>query len=114
MKCSWHLCDNTLLGNQRKYCSDRCKNKYNVDKRRKKLKLMAVEYKGGCCQLCNYSKHVGALEFHHLDPNEKDFGISKTGTTKSWNRIRAEIEKCILVCANCHREIHAGVSVPRI
>ena len=46
-----------------------------------------------------------ALEFHHVDPKQKDFHISKN-MNKSWYKIKNEIEKCILVCANCHRELH--------
>jgi len=118
MKCAWHTCNEQTImgknGRQRKFCTSKCKNKYYVDRRRKKLKQMAVEHGGGGCQLCSYNKCTRALEFHHLDPAEKDFSLSATGTTKSWIRIKAEIEKCILVCANCHREIHAGISVPRI
>lgn len=77
-----------------------------VQRRRDKIKLQAVEYKGGKCEKCGYNKCVGALEFHHLDTNEKDFGISARGYTRSWEKVKAELDKCILVCANCHREIH--------
>ncbi len=81
-----------------------------VVKRRKKVREMAVEYKGGQCQLCGYRRCIGALEFHHPDPNKKDFGVSMDGLTRSWERVRNEIEKCVLICANCHREIHAGIT----
>lgn len=77
-----------------------------VSERRRKTKDMAIEYKGGKCEKCGYNKCNGALEFHHLNPEEKDFSISTSGTTKSFERIKKEIDKCILVCANCHREIH--------
>ena len=77
-----------------------------VSERRRKIKDMAIEYKGGKCEKCGYNKCNGALEFHHLNPEEKDFSISTSGTTKSFERIKKEIDKCILVCANCHREIH--------
>ena len=77
-----------------------------VSERRRKNKDMAIEYKGGKCEKCGYNKCNGALEFHHLNPEEKDFSISTSGTTKSFERIKKEIDKCILVCANCHREIH--------
>lgn len=76
-----------------------------VNKRRKKLKIMSVEYKGGKCQICSYDKCIEALEFHHKDSNQKDFGVSK-GPTYSWVKVKSEIDKCILLCANCHREIH--------
>lgn len=78
-----------------------------VQRRREKLKELAVEYKGGKCERCGYCKCLKALEFHHVDPNEKEFGIGAKGHTKSFEKIKIEIDKCILVCANCHREIHA-------
>lgn len=77
-----------------------------VQKRRKKIKELAVEYKGGCCEKCGYDKCIAALEFHHIDPNEKDFGIASKGYTRSWVKLKEELDKCIMVCANCHREIH--------
>ena len=83
------------------------KNVIAVKKRRKKLKEKSVEYLGGMCCKCGYNKCFEALEFHHKDPTQKDFGISYKGHTKSWNNIKKELDKCILVCANCHREIHS-------
>lgn len=80
-----------------------------VTKRRKKLKVMAIEYKGGKCSICRYNKCVGALDFHHIDEKTKSFDLSTRGLTRSWEKTKAEIDKCILVCANCHREIHAGL-----
>ena len=77
-----------------------------VTERRKKLKEMAIEYKGGKCSKCGYNKCVNALEFHHIDPSKKDFGIGNNGHTRSWNKTKIELDKCIIVCANCHREIH--------
>jgi hypothetical protein len=76
-----------------------------VAKRRKKLKELAVEYKGGSCSRCGYNRCTAALEFHHLKPEEKEFGLSARGLCRSWERIKAELDKTILVCANCHREI---------
>lgn len=69
---------------------------------------------GGCCQICGYDKYVGALQFHHLDPNEKDFSLSKTGRTYVWDDVKKELDKCICLCANCHAEVHAGLkTIPR-
>lgn len=65
---------------------------------------MSIAYKGGKCQCCGYNKYVGALEFHHINSEEKDFGISAKGC--SWKRVKEELDKCI--CANCHREIHGN------
>mgnify|MGYP000647417744 CR=1 FL=1 len=77
-----------------------------VMKRRRKVKLMAVDYKGGKCEKCSYNKCIGALEFHHLNPEEKDFHLGEKGHCTSWEKVKRELDKCILVCANCHREIH--------
>lgn len=85
--------------------NDRKKNNSNgvIDwRRRTKIKL--VEYKGGKCEKCEYDKCIDALEFHHLDPIEKDFTIS--GKSWSFDRLKKEVDKCILVCSNCHKEIH--------
>jgi DNA-binding CsgD family transcriptional regulator len=76
----------------------------NVIKWRRQVKIKLVEYKGGKCEKCGYDKCTDALEFHHLDPNEKDFTIS--GKSWSFDRLKKEVEKCILVCSNCHKEIH--------
>jgi hypothetical protein len=78
--------------------------------RRRRLKKLMVEYKGGKCQVCGYSKYIGALDFHHKDPERKNLKLSMGKLDRSWKRIRLEIDKCILVCANCHREIHGGVT----
>ncbi|MFH2070447.1 MAG: hypothetical protein ABIJ11_04470 [Elusimicrobiota bacterium] len=106
-RCTWHLCGKTLSGRQGKFCSPNCKSKYYVAKKRKSLKQRAATYKGGCCVLCGYSKLVEALSFHHL--GGKDFGIAFRGHTRSWERVRKELDGCILVCLNCHAEIHAEV-----
>ena len=79
-------------------------NAYCIERWRKR-KLMAVEYKGGKCSKCGYNKCVGALDFHHLDPTEKDASWQKM---RLWNKSKLlkELDKCILLCANCHREAH--------
>jgi hypothetical protein len=81
-----------------------------VQQRREKVRLMAISYKGGRCQICGYDRCNEALEFHHLDPTKKDFGISNKGYTRSWEKVKEEVDKGILLCANCHREFHAGIS----
>ena len=97
---------------KRKY-ADRAKYMVQaVSKRRKKIRKMAVKYKGGKCIFCGYSKYVGALDFHHAENDGTNFGISAKGYTRSWERVRRELDKCIIVCANCHRELHAGILQP--
>jgi len=85
-----------------------------VAKRRRKLKSMLVEYKGGKCIICGYKKTPWAMDIHHVDNSKKSFSMSTRGLTRSWERLKKEADKCVLLCANCHREIHAGlVQLPR-
>lgn len=72
-----------------------------------RYKQLLVDYKGGACQICGYNRCIQALDFHHIDPDTKSFSIS--GGTKSLDKLKQEVDKCILVCSNCHREIHAGL-----
>jgi len=74
---------------------------------KKRMKLKAIEYKGGSCSLCGYNKSIRSLEFHHVNPSEKDFSLSSV--TRKWEVVKPELDKCILVCANCHGEIHEGL-----
>lgn len=74
---------------------------------------MAIEYKGNICQLCGYNRCSEAMEFHHLNSSGKDFGISERGYTRGWKRVKEELDKCVMLCANCHREVHAGLQLPR-
>jgi cytochrome c553 len=67
-----------------------------------------VEEAGGCCAVCGYDRTVLNLHFHHVNPAEKSFALSMN-TTKSLAAYREEAEKCVLVCANCHGEIEAGL-----
>ncbi len=77
-----------------------------VSNARRKRKKQSVDYKGGKCILCGYNKCLNALHFHHLESEEKEFGLSYRGLCRSWEKIKKELDKCILVCANCHAEIH--------
>lgn len=84
---------------------ERWRRRYNASLRRQDLKLRAIEYKGGHCALCDYDKCPSAMVFHHRNPREKDFCIS---AKSSWSEIVIELDKCDLLCANCHAEVHAG------
>ncbi len=77
-----------------------------VAKRRRKIRIKAIEFLGGKCMKCGYNKYPEVLEFHYRNPSEKDFNISRKGHCRSWERVKKEITKCDLFCANCHREIH--------
>ena len=67
----------------------------------------AIEYKGGECKHCGYKKYQGALQFHHMDPKEKDPKLFKR--LKNFKKIKVELDKCILLCANCHAEEHERI-----
>ena len=82
----------------------------NIKNHRKKRKQDIVYIMGDRCCLCGYNKCQSALELHHLNPKNKDFTISQT--SKQLETVIDEIKKCILVCANCHREIHAKIIKP--
>ena len=77
-----------------------------VARRRRKLKLMAVEYLGGKCTRCGYDKCVRALSFHHV--GDKNFEVAQHGC-RSWESLKRELANCVLVCANCHMEIESGL-----
>ena len=63
---------------------------------------------GGKCSICGYNKCLHALQFHHIDPSKKKFNISSNIGKYTLQSIQNELKKCIVVCANCHAEIHAG------
>ena len=75
-------------------------------RRNKKLKL--IEYKGGKCIMCGYDKCNRSLDFHHREPDKKDFDISSS-KIMSWNLIKDELDKCDLLCRNCHGEVHEKI-----
>lgn len=82
-----------------------------VAARRREIKRTLVEEAGGCCAACGYDRFQAALQFHHLDPAEKSFGISSRGFSHGIDRAREEARKCVLLCGNCHAEVEAGVRV---
>lgn len=73
---------------------------------RQERKAREVQKRGGCCVLCGYNKYIGALEFHHKDPSEKELDWTRL-VNRSQAIIDRELDKCLLVCSNCHRELHA-------
>jgi Homeodomain-like domain-containing protein/helix-turn-helix protein len=91
---------------------ERCR-KDRVVARRRKVKATLVEEAGGCCSLCGYDRYIGALQFHHLDPETKLFGLGVRGVARSLERCRDEARKCVLLCANCHAEVEGGIATVR-
>jgi hypothetical protein len=104
-------CGEPLIGKRKKYCSDLCKNRsyreagkyegYHAAKRAKRRELLTqIKLEKGCAR-CGYKGHPAALDFNHLDPSQKSFRISSDVT--SLEKTLAEIAKCEVLCANCHR-----------
>ena len=109
------LCGKEFLANNynRLYCYD-CSPKgltcaETLKTKKRALKHLLVEYKGGKCEKCGYNKCEGVLQFHHRNPQEKDFTLSQVNlndTDFSIDKIKQEVDKCDLLCANCHFEEH--------
>ena len=98
-----------MHGRKKKHLSPYCKPCMGLAavETRRKLKEQAIAYLGGICKGCNYSGCQAAFDFHHKDPSKKDFMIVEYRGT-NLDKIKPELDKCILLCARCHRELHAG------
>lgn len=90
------------------YRCKRCRIE-RVSQRRRQIKRKLVEEAGGKCVICGYDRCQQVLQFHHLDPTLKEFHLGQNGVTRSLAKSRAEARKCILLCANCHGEVEAGI-----
>ena len=108
-KCRRHGVTEFWLEGRGYYRCKRCRMDH-VSRRRRKVKLILVAEAGGRCVLCGYDRCVAALHFHHVDPSSKRFHLSMQGVSRSLAAARAEMAKCVLLCANCHAEVEAGVS----
>ena len=95
------------VGGARYRCA-RC-NTESVATRRRRIKEILVKEAGGRCLVCGFSKYIGALHFHHVEPSSKAFSVSRDGVTRSLRRAREEAHKCVLLCANCHAMVEAGL-----
>lgn len=108
MKCEFEYCDNEVVAvhtdaraKNKKFCSKKCA----ATVRRRELKTMLVEYCGGKCQSCGYNKYNGALEFHHVADSGKEFALGNSEHI-AISLVIEELDKCVVVCSNCHKEIH--------
>lgn len=101
--------DKAALERSRHSTGDRPITQQRVEKRRREVALRAVALKGRSCALCGYDACARALELHHMDAGKKAFQV-RDGNTWGWARVQAELEKCALLCANCHREVEAGLA----
>ena len=80
--------------------------KFRKTNLQRKFKQECVDYKGGKCCRCGYKKCLGALEFHHRDPSQKDFAVGSIKKETLTDKIKSELDKCDLLCSNCHKEEH--------
>lgn len=106
------ICGKKLKGKQTLYCSINCKNKVHQAYPSQKLrgfnrKLEIVESFGGKCSICGYKRNLTALTFHHKNPKKKEFKLDmRSLSNRKFDRIENELKKCILICHNCHAELH--------
>ena len=91
-------------GRKAKALCKKCHSKQTTE-RQKKNRAEYIAYKGGKCARCDYDECHAAMEFHHIDPAEKDPNFA---SMRSWGfeRAKSELDKCILLCSNCHRSLH--------
>lgn len=110
------VCNLELTGKQTKFCSNKCKHKTQNNKhqnyiaqqkRGRDRKLELIKMFGSKCIVCGYNKNYSALCFHHQEPDKKDFQLDLRKLSNSkWEKILEEVNKCILLCHNCHSELH--------
>lgn len=107
--CRTHGTTEFVLEGRGYYRCKKCRQQRVIEwRRRTRVKLVAEA--GGACLLCGYDRCIGALHFHHLDPETKEFGISVRGFTRSIEKLREEAAKCVLLCSNCHAEVESGTA----
>jgi transposase len=110
LKCAIHGETDFVLEGRGYYRCLLCRQE-RVSRRRRAAKATLVAEAGGRCALCGYDRCARALQFHHVDPSKKRHTVCNDGRTIAIDALRAEAEKCILLCANCHAEVEAGATI---
>jgi transposase len=110
LTCAEHGSSEFVLEGRGYYRCKLCRQERVAARGRRVKAILVAEAGGGCC-LCGYDRYVGALEFHHVNPQEKRLAIASRGVGLSLATARAEARKCVLVCSNCHAELEGGASV---
>lgn len=108
-ECTTHGWTVFVRGGNGWYRCKRCRIEA-VSVHRRRVKQIVVREAGGACVLCGYDRYAGALQFHHLDPETKHFALASRGLARAIAEVRAEAAKCVLLCANCHAEVEAGLA----
>jgi transposase len=112
LTCARHGLTEFVLEARGYYRCRRCRSEAVV-RRRRKVKEILVREAGGRCAICGYDRSLAALEFHHVDPTQKEFQLAQQGMARSLDRMRAEAQKCVLLCSNCHAEVeHGSATLP--
>jgi hypothetical protein len=109
---SCKLCNREYYHKNKEYLLAKMKARYNgrggKERQRevyRERKQRCIDYKGGVCATCGEMPHPSAMDFHHVDPSTKSFSIGFG--SKSFDKIKEELDKCVMLCANCHRQLHA-------
>jgi hypothetical protein len=105
IECLCTICGRKYVYGRNGHTKNKC-NSCLTNHKRHEIKDKMIEYKGGKCQRCGYNKTTAALQFHHINPETKEFSPSGNHG-RSWNVAKKELDKCELLCANCHAEVHA-------
>lgn len=91
------------------YRCGKCASQWVIDNRIRKKERLVSEF-GGQCKLCGYNRYFGALDFHHIDSKTKSFALSVKGLSYSWDSLKLEANKCVVLCKNCHAEVENGIT----
>jgi hypothetical protein len=110
LKCRHHGETEFVLDQRGYYRCKQCRSA-SVSRRRRRVKEVLVAEAGGACCVCGYDRNARALHFHHLDPSQKRHEINARGAGMAIELLRTEAKKCVLLCANCHAEVEAGLVV---
>lgn len=100
-----NFCGKNYIYDRKKGHKAKCCNSCHTVGRHIAKKKRALEYKGSKCVQCGYNKYYGALDFHHIDPEKKEFQFGHNWSRK-WKVLQKELDKCVILCRNCHAETH--------
>lgn len=110
--CRCNLCDREFVYSREQRTTKNTCRTCLINRHRFKLKAYMIDYKGGLCQLCGYNECHRSLDFHHVDPAQK---VSNLGGKHcvGWDTLRSELDKCVLLCRNCHGEVEDAVELEK-
>lgn len=98
-------CKHCFVEAKKKNITKEQKNSYAKSSHHRR-KALGIAYLGGVCSVCGIKDDPCIYDFHHKDPAQKEYTITQRIRWKSFDKIKRELDKCILVCSNCHRKLH--------